>query len=144
MFIVYDNLLHIAHEVQSHTFHILFCIAVCWASLLILGYDQSYYTRVHDNLAGDNLLRPICQQAYLAVSQFGGKINNNDLPLLVLKQQQKGFVMSQRELILVKIFLVRITKIYFDILGLQISPFLKINQFHFDVSGGFVNVCVKW
>ena len=30
--------------------------------------------------------------------QFGGKINKNDLPLLALKQQQKSFVMSQRQL----------------------------------------------
>ena len=40
------------------------------------------------NLAGDNL----------AASRFGGKINKNDLPSPALKQQQKSFVMSQRQL----------------------------------------------
>ena len=29
----------------------------------------------------------------LSMSQFGRKINKNDLPSLVLKQQQKSFVM---------------------------------------------------
>ena len=64
--------------------------------------------RVRDNLAGpiwrETIFRdqfvgkPICRQAYLAASQFGGKINNNDLPSLASKRQQKGFVMSQRQL----------------------------------------------
>ena len=34
----------------------------------------------------------------LSASQFGGKINKNDLPSLTLKRQQKSFVMSQRQL----------------------------------------------
>ena len=34
----------------------------------------------------------------LAASQFGGKINKNDLPLLALKRQQKSFVTSQKQL----------------------------------------------
>ena len=34
----------------------------------------------------------------LSASQFGGKINKNDLPSLALKRQQKGFVMSQGQL----------------------------------------------
>ena len=42
--------------------------------------------------------KTICQQANLAASQFGRKVNKNDLPLLALKQQQKSFVMSQRQL----------------------------------------------
>ena len=46
----------------------------------------------------DNLTGQICWQANLEVSQFGRKINKNDLPSLVLKQQQKNFVMPQRQL----------------------------------------------
>jgi len=41
-------------------------------------------------------------------------------------------------------FPVKIAKIHFHILGLQVSPLLKINQFHLNISWGFVNVCVKW
>ena len=51
-----------------------------------------------DDLAGDNLVEQICWQANLSTSQFGGKINKNHLPSLALKQQQKSFVMSQRQL----------------------------------------------
>ena len=51
-----------------------------------------------DNLAGDNSTGQICQQANSLASQFGRKINKNNLPLLVLKQQQKSFVMSLRQL----------------------------------------------
>ena len=45
---------------------------------------------------GTNLAEKICRKANLSASQFGGKINKNDLPSLALKQQQKSFVMSQR------------------------------------------------
>ena len=43
---------------------------------------------VRDNLEGDNS----------SASQFGGKINNFDLPSLALKRQQKKFVISLRQL----------------------------------------------
>ena len=33
--------------------------------------------------------KPICRQANLAASQFGGKINKNDLPSLALKRRKK-------------------------------------------------------
>ena len=36
--------------------------------------------------------------ANLSASQFGRKINKNDLSSLALKRQQKSFVMSQRQL----------------------------------------------
>ena len=39
----------------------------------------------------------ICQ-GNLSASQFGGRINKNNLPLLALKRQQKSFVMSLRQL----------------------------------------------
>ena len=51
--------------------------------------DVVLFCAKQDNLAGDNLAAQICQQANLSASQFGGKINKNDLPLLALKQQQK-------------------------------------------------------
>ena len=50
------------------------------------------------NLAGDNSTGQICRQANLSASQFGGKINKNNLPSLALKRQQKSFVMSLRQL----------------------------------------------
>ena len=50
------------------------------------------------NLVGDNLSGKIYWQANLSVSQFGRKINKNDLLSLVLRRQQKNFVMSQRQL----------------------------------------------
>ena len=40
-----------------------------------------------DNLAGDNLTGQIRRQENLSASQFGGKINNFNLPSLVLKRQ---------------------------------------------------------
>ena len=51
-----------------------------------------------DNLAGDNSTGQIHWQANLSVSQFDEKISNLDLPSLVLKQQQKSFVMSLRQM----------------------------------------------
>ena len=33
---------------------------------------------------------------------------------------------------------------HFHILGLEVNRFPKTNRFHLDISGGFVNVCVKW
>ena len=51
---------------------------------------------VRDNLAGPIWRKTICRRANLAASQFGGKINKNDLPSLEVTA--KSFVMSQRQL----------------------------------------------
>ena len=60
--------------------------------LYFWGYpcQKDLQVGVCDNLAGDNLMRHIHWQAR--------KINNFDLPSLVLKQRQKSFVMSLKQL----------------------------------------------